>query len=45
MTSADHVLDLIRSNPDVSNIFESAFDFDISAVITGRTSACPRALR
>ncbi|MFB7756432.1 hypothetical protein ACFC18_43665 [Streptomyces sp. NPDC056121] len=30
MTSADHVLDLIRGNPDVSNLLEGAFDFDIS---------------
>ncbi|MFG2576285.1 hypothetical protein [Streptomyces sp. NPDC048481] len=30
MTSADHVLDLIRSDPGVSNLLERAFDFDIS---------------
>lgn len=30
VTSADHVLDLIRSNPDVSKLLEGAFDFDIS---------------
>lgn len=30
VTSADHVLDPIRNNPDVSNVLEGAFDFDIS---------------
>ncbi|MFI8192037.1 hypothetical protein ACIF8T_25190 [Streptomyces sp. NPDC085946] len=45
MTSADHVLDLIRDDPEISSLLEGVFDLDVSRDDHGGGSVCPRVSR